>query len=111
MKSIETATTDLERFVSTVEQLEALLRRQLTLAQKGNIAEMEILAEKAKDLVGQISKSKFLAKPQFKQRRERLKQIYSDLCLVLSSQMNDVSQALRGIRKGKKIMMLYRDNI
>ncbi len=111
MKSVGTVITDEAKFESTAERLESLLKRQLALARKGNIAEMEVLAKKAHDLVEQISGSEFLAKPQFKQRRERLEQIYGDLCLALSLQMNDVSQALGRIHKGKRIMMLYRDNI
>jgi len=111
MKSIKTAITDEERFISTTEHLEALLRQQLTLARKGNIAEMEILLKKANVLIEQISRSKFLGEPQFKQCRRKLEQLYSDLFLTLSLQMNEVSQALGKIYKGKKTVTLYRDNV
>ena len=66
---------------------------------------------KTNDLVRQISGSKFLAEPQFKQHRNRLEQLYSDLCLALSSQMNEITQALGKIYKGKKTVTLYRDNV
>jgi hypothetical protein len=111
MKSDKTATIDEERFISTTEQLEALLRQQLTLAQKGNIAEMEELAKKANVLVEQISGLKFLKEPKFKQRCRELEQLYNDLFLTLSSQMNEVSQSLGKIYKGKKTVTLYRDNV
>jgi hypothetical protein len=111
MKGIKTATTDEEQFASITEQLEAQLRRQLTLARKGNIAEMEILAEEANVLVEQISGSKFLQEPQFKKCRKEIEQLYNDLFLTLSSQMNEVSQSLGKIYKGKKTVTLYRDNV
>jgi hypothetical protein len=111
MKSIKTATIDEERFISTTEHLESLLRQQLRLAQKGNIVEMEKLAKKANGLVEQISGSKFLEEPKFKKRRGELEQLYNNLFLILSSQMNDVSQSLGKIYKGKKTVTLYRDNV
>jgi hypothetical protein len=111
MRNVETAISNEARFESMVSELEVLLRRQLTLARKGNIAEMEILATKTNDLVRQISGSKFLTEPKFKQGRERLEQLYGELCLALSSQMNDVSQELGKIYKGKKMVTLYRNNI
>ena len=111
MKSIETVIEDEARFESTISQLEKLLRRQLVLARKGNIAEMEILAKKADALVEQISGSKFIEEPRFKQRRRELEQLYGDMFLTLSSQMDEVSQALGKIYKGRKTVTLYRDNV
>lgn len=111
MKSIKTAATDNERFISTIEQLKSLLRQQLMLARKGDITEMETLAKKANVLVEQISGTKFLKEPQFRQRRRELEQLYSDLLLTLSSQMNEVSQTLGKIYKGRKTVTLYRDNV
>ena len=111
MKSTETTFTDREGFISKAGQLESLLREQLTLARRGNIAKIEILAKRSKDLVEQIGDSKFLKEPQFRQRRRKLEDLYSELCLALSSQMNDVSQELGKIYKGKKTVTLYRDNV
>lgn len=111
MKNTEVTLTDKKRFIITVEQLEALLRRQLALARKGNIVEIEILAQQANDLIEKISGSKFNGEPQYKQRCKKLEQLYGDLCLILSSQMNEVSQVLGKIYKGKKTVTLYRDNV
>jgi hypothetical protein len=111
MKGIESTVSDETRFESTISQLERLLRCQLALARKGNIAEMEELAKKANGLVEQISGTKFFKEPQFRQRRRELEQLYSDLLLTLSSQMNEVSQALGKIYKGRKTVTLYRDNV
>jgi hypothetical protein len=111
MKGTCTAISNEAQFKSAVDQLEVLLRRQLDLARKGNIAEVNTLAKKAHELVEQISESKSLAGPQFEEHRKRLKQLYGDVCLSLSAQMNDVSQALGRVYKGKKTVTLYRDNI
>jgi hypothetical protein len=111
MKSFETSAMDEARFQLTVERLEVLLRRELSLARKGNIAEVGILVKEANELVRQLSGSKFFAEPQFKQNRNKLELLYRDLCLVLSSQMNDVSRELGKIYKGKKTVTLYRNNV
>lgn len=111
MKSTDTAISKETHFKSVVNQLEVLLRRQLELARKGNITEMEILAQKSHELIEQITELKFLAEPQFEERRKELEQLYGDICLALSSQMNDVSQTLSKIYKGKKTVALYRNNV
>jgi hypothetical protein len=111
MKNTDAAISNEVQFKLAVDQLEALLREQLDLARKGNISEVEILAGKARELVEQISESKFFAEPQFEERHRGLEQLYGRICLALSAQMDDVSQMLDRIYKGKKAITSYRDNI
>jgi hypothetical protein len=111
MKDIGTAISNKVQFKSVIDRFEVLLREQLDLARKGNISKVEILAGEAQELVGQMSKSKFFAEPQFRERRKGLEQLYNQICLALSAQMDDVSQALARIHKGKKTITSYRDNI
>jgi hypothetical protein len=111
MKNTDTPISNEMQLKSAVDELEELLREQLGLARKGNINEMEILADKTHKLIKQISESKFIAGRQFKERRNNLERLYSQICLALSVQMDDVSQALDKIYRGKKTITLYRDNI
>ncbi len=111
MKNTDTAISNEVQFKSAVDELEELLREQLDLARKGSISEVEILAGKAHKLVERVSESKFFAEPQFEERHKGLEQLYGQICLALSAQMDDVSQALARIYKGKKTITSYRDNI
>ncbi len=111
MKGTSAAISDEAQFKSAIDKLEELLRRQLDLARKGDITQVEVLAEKTHELLEQIAKSGFLAGSQFEERRERLEQLYGRICLALSAHMDEVSQALGRVYKGKKTMTLYRDNI
>jgi len=111
MKGTCTTISNEVQFKSVIDELEVLLRHELELARKGNIAEVEILAKKAHELIEQIAESKYFAGPHFEEHRKVLEQLYGDVCLALSAQMNDVSQELGKVYKGKKTVTLYRDNI
>lgn len=111
MKNTDAAVSGELQFKAVIDELEALLRQQLELARRGNITEVEAFAEKTGELVERLSQSKFLAGPLFEERRKGLQELYGQMCLALSAQMDDVSQALGRIRKGKKTVMLYRDSI
>ena len=98
-------------FKAIIDELEELLKQQLGYAQKGDIAELELLAVKANGLVECMSESQFINEPRFAKRRGQLQELYGQICLALSAQMDDVSQSLGRIYKGKKTVSLYRDNL
>jgi len=99
------------QFKAVIDELEGLLRQQLELARKGNIAEVETLAGKTHILAEQMSESELVAGPLFEERRKGLQELYAQLCLALSAQIDDVSQSLGRVCKAKKTVTLYRDNV
>jgi hypothetical protein len=111
MKNTDADVSNEAQFESAFDRLEKLLREQLELARRGNISEVEVRAGRARELVERISGSEYFAKPQFQERRKGLERLYSQICLALSAQMDDVSQALGRIYKGRRTMMLYRDSV
>jgi hypothetical protein len=100
-----------QRFNTAVDELEELLREQLKLARQGDPTEVETLAERTGGLIERLSKSEFFREPLFEKRRRKLQELYEQVCLVLSAQMEEVSQSLGRIGKGKKTITLYRNNM
>ncbi|MFA5423888.1 MAG: hypothetical protein WC374_08530 [Phycisphaerae bacterium] len=98
-------------FESVIGELESLLKRQLDLARKGNIGEVETLAGRAGELIEQVSQSRYLSQPRFEARRSAVQQLYGEIALAVSAQMDEVSNALGKIHKGRKTITLYRENI
>ncbi len=99
------------QFESAVNELEELLREQLELARKGNITEVEAFAEKSGRLAERLSGSEFFGGSLFEKRRKSLQELYGQVCLALSAQMDDVSQSLGRVCKAKKAVTLYRNNV
>ena len=108
--SVNSISNELE-FKSVVDELEKLLGQQLEHARKGDVNELETLAFKTNGLVELISESEFLNGPQFVGHRRHIQELYGQICLALSAQMDDISQSLDRVYKGKKAVTLYRDNI
>jgi hypothetical protein len=93
-----------------LDKLEALLQRQVALAQEGNTADVELLGQEADPLVGQIVSAGILGLPEFEDQRRKLQQLYDSLRLAVTAQKADVAERLRRIRAGRKTIGKYRSN-
>lgn len=96
---------------SRLYDLQSLLEKQIELARQGNINEVEVLSKQASSLVGEIARSGILELSEFKKRREQLQKLYDGLLLAITARRADVSEKLSRVRKGKKIIGIYRSNI
>jgi hypothetical protein len=96
--------------IQLLDELEALLRRQVALAQEGNTADVELLGQEADPLVGQIVSTGILGLPEFEDRRRKLHQLYDSLRLALTAQKADVTERLSLVRRGRKTLGTYRSN-
>jgi len=94
-----------------LDGIEDLLEKQIELAQHGNISDVEALSEQAGPLVEKIVQTGILGLPEFKNRREQIHKLYKNLCLAITDQKADVSEKLSLVRKGKKTIEAYRNNI
>jgi len=96
---------------SRLYDLQSLLKKQIGLARKGNIKEVEILSEQASSLVEKVKLSGVLESAEFKNQREQLQKLYQDLCLAITAQQAGTTEELKRIRKGKKTIAAYHSNI
>jgi len=96
---------------SRLYDLQSLLEKQIRLARQGNINEVEVLSKQASSLVGEIARSGILESAEFRSRREQLRKLYQDLCLALTAQKAEIAKELSRVRKGKKTVEVYHNNI
>jgi ribosomal protein S20 len=94
-----------------LDELQALLKKQIEAAQAGNLTSVELLSRQADSLVSKIARSGVLERSEVKSRREQLQKLYGNLCLALTGQKKDVSEKLIRIRRGKKTIQVYHSNI
>jgi hypothetical protein len=94
-----------------LEELENLLKRQIDLAQRGSLADLLKLAGSCEAMVAEAAKTGLAEKPEYKNAMERLGGLYRRLQLVLSAQQNAAAEQLRAVRKGKKTLSAYRNNV
>ena len=97
--------------IHLLDELQSLLEKQIELARQSNINEIEVLSKQASSLVGKISRSGILESSEFKSQHEQLRKLYQDLCLSLTAQQAETAKELSRVRKGKKTIETYRNNI
>ena len=105
------ADKEISRFSSELDRLQTLLERQIEMAQQGNISKVEVLSKQASYLVEKISQAGILELAEFKNRREQLQKLYNSLCLAVMAQRAETGEKLKRVRKGKKTVTAYRNNI
>ena len=97
--------------IDLLDELQILLERQIEFARQGNINEIGILSKQASSLVGKIARLGVLESSEFKSQRKQLRKLYQDLCLALTAHQAETAEELSRVRKGKKTIATYRDNI
>jgi hypothetical protein len=97
--------------IHLLDELQNLLEKQITLAQQGDIGEVEVLIERTGSLIEKISGTGIPESDEFENRKERLQKLYSSLSLALAVRNADVAEKLEQIQKGRKIIRTYRRNI
>jgi hypothetical protein len=101
----------MSEFSSKLDELQGLLERQIELARQGSISEVEALSRQAESLAVRLAQSGILQSVEFRNRRERLEKLYEDLRLAITIQKADAFAELRRVRKGRKAVEAYRNNI
>ena len=97
----------------SLDELRGLLEKQLELAHQGVSTgeEFNALAAKATCIVGKLSQSKILKTVEFKNQHDQLRKLYALLRLTLTAQQAETVKELRHIRKGRKTIEAYRNNL
>jgi hypothetical protein len=94
-----------------VDYLENILTRQLEKVRRYDLDGAMELAEEANDMAIGIGREKILDRPDYADERWRIKRLYKDLCLIIATEREEVSQKLKQIRKGIKALGVYGDNM
>ena len=94
-----------------LDDLQSLLERQVELAQQANIGDVELLSEQATCLVEKIAQTGVLESAEFENRRERLQKLYHKLNLVITARRDQTDETLSRVRRGKKTVEAYGNNI
>ena len=94
-----------------LDDLQSLLERQIELAQQANIGDVELLSERTTYLVEKIAQTGILESAEFENRRERLQKLYHKLNLVITARRDQTDETLSRVRRGKKTVEAYGNNI
>jgi len=90
-----------------LEQLLQLLEQQFELIRQGGLSAAEELCEQVDPCIRAIAETHVLNAPHLKERRERLMQLYEELCLTLTAQRDETSRELGAVRQGKRVLRAY----
>ncbi len=101
----------IDKQIDLLDELQNLLEKQIELALHGNISDVELLSKQASSLVERIVQAGILGLAEFGNRREQLQKLYKDLCLTVTAQRADISEKLSRVRKVRKTIETYRENI
>jgi hypothetical protein len=99
---------------SLVNELEGILKSQLVLTKRGDCESDAFLSltERANDIVAKLAADGVLKTDSFKQAvKPRIDELYQQLNLAVSSKKDSVEDELSKIRKAKKSVGAYRNNI
>jgi len=94
-----------------LDELQNLLEKQIALAKQDGAGELEVLIERTNSLIEKISGTGILESPEFKNRKELLQKLYEALCLSVASKKTDVCEKLGQIRRSRKVMEAYSNNV
>ena len=94
-----------------LDNLQKLLQKQLDFAREGGFREVAMLAEQVDSVVGKISQAGVFEKPEFKVRQEKLRQLYRDLELAITAKKSKLSGQLDHVRKGRRVIEVYKHNL
>ena len=99
--------------IHLLDELQSLLERQIELARQGNPAgeQIEILSWQAGSLVEEISRTGILELAEFENRRERLRDLYRKLSIILMTEKSKTGEQLSKTRKFKKMFAMYQNSV
>ena len=94
-----------------LDNLQKLLEKQLDFAREGGFREVAMLAEQVDSVIGKISQAGVFEKPEFKARQEKMRALYRELELAITVEKAEVNGQLDHIRKGRRVMEVYKHNL
>jgi len=93
--------------IKPLADLQLLLEKQVTLAQNGNIQEVEKLTQQTEKLIDQMLRSQILELPESKSILEDVARSYNKLILIIQAQKSRTEKQILDVNKGKKTIQAY----
>ena len=97
--------------IHLLDDLQSLLEEQIKLTRQGNISGVEVLSRQADSLVKEIAQTRILELPGFEDQQQRLRRLYDSLCLAITARKSGIAEELSRLRRGRKTVEIYRNNI
>ena len=94
-----------------LQNLQALLEKQIELANQGNIRDVESMTNQVNSVVREVIDSGIFEQPEFQAHREQLQKLFKDLLLVLTTQKVETAKKLNYFRRAKKAIKTYRSRV
>ncbi len=96
-----------------LNELARLLEEQINLIQCSDISgkKVEALAIQIQSIVSEVANKGLLDLEQFRDKREHIKRLYDNLNLAVIARSNETETQLNHIRKGRKTIDTYHENI
>lgn len=94
-----------------LDELQALLEKQVRVARQGDLATMAVLTEEADAVVAKVVRLGVNGTPEFERRRSVLESLFDTLSLVLTTARSDVHDEIKRMRRGKNVLGIYRRNL
>ncbi len=106
MTTIDTASRreDAQR---VADYLENILMRHLERLRNYDMDGAMSLAEESHEVALAMGEARIFDDPFFAEQRERIRQLYSEISLVIASERQEVSEKLKAIRRGLKTLGVY----
>jgi hypothetical protein len=93
-----------------IDKLHTVLKKQMKMARKGNLMQLEDLTQKADAIVEEIAEASDLEQIKQTNQWKQLEKIYQQLTLILASQKYSIEQQIKQIRNGRKTLQAYKVN-
>jgi hypothetical protein len=102
-----------EKGKNFVAGLEKLIQEQVTLIKKGkdDTVRLEQLSRQADVLTRKIVQMKILDEPDMQDSKRSLRKAFEALALVISAEQKQISDSLKKIRKVRKTIGAYKQNL
>lgn len=103
-----TENQDIKHGERLLNRLQDMLKTQIDMIRKSDLGGAEKLAQQTRLLIAEIDEQGLFRKPQFRMRYDDIAKLYQKLHVMLRAGKETISQELRKIGKGRKMIQAYR---
>ena len=96
--------------IDLLDNLQRLLEEQIQNFRKSNYRDAEASIKQASDIINKFLDTQIPAQPEFKQRLERLTELYKNLILMVSAQKSDIENQMHKVSDAIKTLNVYSKN-
>jgi len=106
---MKTAPVNTDKHENPVDELYALLERQVQMLRNNRYREFEELIEKTNAVTAEIAQHPPPPAPQLNARARQIKKLYNELLLMIEVEKDSVEKQLQKIAYGKRTLQVYQN--